>query len=136
MAETAREYFASLADAVREHRRAELILAFGQSRAGDPGGSGCYAVDPVFSRFVSDDAARATMAATEETIGDGLRVIAGLRRVYPGMAEVLELRYIDLLSWRDTADAMHTSVSTVRYYQDVIYKFVDAVGFARIRELA
>lgn len=132
---TASEYFAALADAVREHRKAELILAFGQPR-GDPGGSGCYAVDPVFSRLLSDDAARETMAATEEIIGDGLRVIEGLRRVYPGMAEVLELRYIDLLSWRETADAMHASVSSVRYYQDVICRFVDTVGFARIRELA
>lgn len=133
---TASEYFAALADAVREHRQAELILAFGQPRAGDPGGSGCYAVDPVFSRLLSDDAARETMAATEEIIGDGLRVIEGLRRVYPGMAEVLELRYIDLLSWRETADSMRTSISSARYYQDMIYKFVDAVGFARIRELA
>lgn len=136
MAETAREYFEDVAEAVRQHRQAELILAFGQPRAGDPGGSGCYAVDPVFSRLLSDDAARETMAATEEIIGDGLRVIEGLRRVYPGMAEVLELRYIDLLSWRETADAMHASVSSVRYYQDVIYRFVDTVGFARIRELA
>lgn len=133
---TASEYFAALADAVREHRKAELILAFGQPRAGDPGGSGCYAVDPVFSRMVSNDSARDVLDATEETIGDGLRVIAGLRRVYPGMAEVLELRHIDLLSWKDVADSLHVSVSSARYYQETIFKFVDVVGLARVRELA
>lgn len=133
---TASEYFAALADAVREHRQAELILAFGQPRAGDPGSSGCYAVDPVFSRMVSNDSARDVLDATEETIGDGLRVIEGLRRVYPGMAEVLELRHIDLLSWKDVADSLHVSVSSARYYQETIFKFVDVVGLARVRELA
>lgn len=133
---TASEYFAALADAVREHRKAELLLAFGQPRGGDTVGGSASVSDPVLARAISDDAARAILEATEDVIGDGLRVIANLRRIYPGMAEVLELRYIDLLSWRETADAMHASVSSVRYYQDVIYKFVDAVGFARIRELA
>ena len=132
---TASEYFAALADAVREHRKAELLLTFGQPRGGDTVGGSASVSDPVLARAIYDEAARAILEATEDVIGDGLRVIANLRRIYPGMAEVLELKYIDLLTWAQVADELNIGASTARLYQSLIFKFVDSVGLARIREL-
>lgn len=133
---TASEYFAALADAVREHRKAELLLAFGQPRGGDSVGGSASVSDPVLARAISDEEARAILEATEDVIGDGLRVIANLRRIYPGMAEVLDLKYIDLLTWSEVATTLHIGSSTARLYQSLIFKFVDSVGIARIRELS
>ena len=93
---TAREYFEDVARAVREHRDAELLLEFGPESGPDGcGGADPSAGGPVVSRFASDERAREVMRATEETIGEALRRIEELRRVFSRKADAVELRYVD-----------------------------------------
>lgn len=130
MAETAREYFEDVADAVRQHRQAELILAFGPPRRG---GAGAGISDPVAARAASDESARATMDATEQRIGEGLRRIGELRRIFARMADVVEMHYVDLMPWGDVADEIGISRVTVIRWNNNIMDFIDQTGWAHLR---
>lgn len=130
MAETAREYFEDVAEAVRQHRQAELILAFGPPRRG---GAGAGISDPVAARAASDESARATMDATEQRIGEGLRRIGELRRIFARMADVVEMHYVDLMPWGDVADEIGISRVTVIRWNNNIMDFIDQTGWAHLR---
>lgn len=130
---SAREYFESVADAVRRHRDAELILTFGMPRPRTIGGSG-FGDGPVVSRVVSNERALETMRTTEDVIGEGLRYIAGLRRVFASKADVLERHYIDLLPWADVAAEIGRDSRTVMRWRDELCDWCDAVGWAHVAD--
>ena len=136
MAETAREFFEGVADAARRHRQTELILTFGPPRRG---GARAGVSDPVSARAVSDESAREIMAATEETIGDGLRRIAELRRIFARMADAIDLYYIDYplkgksQKWADVAYDIGVSEATAKRWCGELFGFIDQVGWARLR---
>ena len=128
-ASPARELFDGVADAVRAKARAELLLAYGPATGAK--GSACGPADPVQARFESDEGARAALEAAERAIAEGLRVIAGLRRVYARKAEVLELRYVRLMGWRQAGAALGVDARTARRWADLMLDWVDLVGPAR-----
>lgn len=130
MAETAREYFEDVAEAVRQHRQAELILAFGPPRRS---GAGAGISDPVAARAASDESARATMDATEQRIGEGLRRIGELRRIFARMADVVEMHYVDLMPWGDVADEIGIGERTAKRWCGNVFAYIDSVGWAHLR---
>lgn len=131
---TAREYFEDVARAVREHRDAELLLEFGPESGPDGcGGADPSAGGPVVSRVVSDERAREVMRATEETIGEALRRIEELRRVFSRKADAVEMRYVDLMAWRDIALELGVYERTARLWCAQMFDWVDSLGWARLR---
>lgn len=130
----ARDYFEDVSRAVREHRRAELLLEFGPEPGAGGGPCDPSAGGPVVARLVSDEMAREVMAATEDEIGRALAVVGGLRRVFSRKADVLELHYVDLMGWEDVAGELGVGRATAMRWRDELCDWVDAVGWARARE--
>lgn len=127
----AREYFESVADAVRRHRDAELVLAFGRPAHVKVGGRS-MGDGPVWARVVSDERALAEMRETEHVIGEALRYVEGLRRVFSRKADVIELHYIDLMSWADVAAEMGRTRQTCMAWRDQLLDWCDMVGWAHV----
>ena len=127
----AREYFDSVEAAVREHRAAELTLAFGEPRRGQ-GGRSSLPGDPTARAAESSARARATLDRTDAVIGEALRRIDGLRLLVGRKAEVMELRHISLMTWPDLARELGISESTARRWHDVCCDCADAYGWAHV----
>lgn len=131
---SAREYFEDVSRAVREHRDAELLLTYGPPSGADGcGGADPSSGGPVMARVVSDETAREVMRATEQTIGEALRRIEELRRVFSRKADAVELRYVDLMAWRDAALELGVSERTARLWCAQMFDWVDSLGWARLR---
>ena len=126
----ARFYFEhDVESAVREHRAAELVLAFGEPRKGE-GGRSSLPGDPTARAAESAARARATLASTEETIGEALARIEGLRQVVGDHAIVLEMRHVDLMPWADIASQLGITTRTARRWRDVACDWADTFGWA------
>ncbi len=125
----ARELFEGVSRAVKSRARAELLLAYGPASGSK--GSACGPADPVQARFESDEAARAALEAAERTIGEGMRVVEGLRQLYSRKADVLELRYVRLMGWGQAGEALGVDPRTARRWADLMLDWVDLVGPAR-----
>lgn len=130
---TAREFFDQVSAAVRDGREAAMLLEYGCGGGGSGGGPvrRSEPSDPVKARFDADEAARARLESARGTVADGLRVVAGLRRVYARKADAVELRYIRLMPWQDVADAMGIGRRTAIAWADQLLDWVDCVGVAR-----
>ena len=128
-ASPSREFFDSVSDAVRAMARAADLLEYGPSGGSKGRSTGC--ADPVQSRFESDEAARAQLAAAGLTVREGERVIEGLRRVYARKADALALRYVRLMGWRQVGAALGVDARTARRWADIMLDWVDLVGLAR-----
>lgn len=129
----AREYFDAVARAAAELRAAQLVVEFGPVR-----GDGCGRSDPSSGGPTAAQAAAVIEAqrrvdACTDTIGDALALITGLRMVYSRKADVLELHYVDRLSWPDVGAELGVSDRTAKRWRDELCDWVDAVGFARAR---
>ena len=138
MAETAREFFEAVAEAVRDHRAAELILAYGRPRIQGVGRSGMS--NPVEARFESDEAAREVMAATEEIIGEGLKRIEEIRLKAEYTADIIDMHYIDLLTWHQIIDVLNDGRGeeefkerTIKRWCSNIFAAIDEKGWAWLR---
>lgn len=127
----AREYFAEVERAVRDHRAAELILAYGEPRRGD-GGRSSLPGNPTARAAESAARAKATLARTEAVIGEALGRIEGLRLVVGRHAEVLEMRHVDLMAWADIADELGVTTRTARNWRDTALDWVDSFGWAHV----
>ena len=125
----ARELFEGVADAARAKRHAELLLEYGPASHARECSSG--PADPVQARFESDEAARASIVCAERTIADGMRVVRGLRRTYGRKADVLEMRYVRLMGWRQAGEALGVGRATAIRWADTLLDWVDLVGPAR-----
>ena len=130
----AREYFEAVSQAVRQHRAAELVLQFGEPRSGSGGVSSSAVSDPTARAAEAAARAKRTMADTEEVIGGALARIDGLRMVVGRRADVLEMRYIDLMAWPEIAEGLGVSPSTARRWHDVACDWADAHGWAHVAE--
>lgn len=130
---TAREFFEQVSAAVRDGREAEMLLEYGCGGGGSGGGPvrRSEPSDPVQARFDADEAARARLESAMGTVADGLRVVAGLRRVYARKADALELRYVRLMGWRQVGEALGVDARTARRWADIMLDWVDLVGIAR-----
>ena len=128
----AREYFAGVESAVREHRAAELVLTFGEPRRGDGGGRSSVPGDPTARAAESAARARATLDRTEAVIGEALARIDGLRLVVGRHAEVLEMRHVELMAWDEIADALGVTVRTAHRWHDVACDWADSFGWAHV----
>ncbi len=129
---TAREYFEGLSDAVRRHRRAELLLEYGPARPACPAGGGSVE-GPTMARAASNEAARRAMERAEEEIGEGLERIEWLRRIFSRKADAIELRYVDLMPWHRVAEEIGVDSRTARRWHDELLDWVDSFGWARVR---
>lgn len=130
---TAREFFDQVSAAVRDGREAAMLLEYGCGGCGNGGGPvrRSEPSDPVQARFDADEAARARIESASGTVADGLRVVAGLRRVYARKADALELRYVRLMGWRQVGEALGVDARTARRWADIMLDWVDLVGLAR-----
>lgn len=130
---TAREFFDQVSAAVRDGREAAMLLDYGCGGGGSGGGPvrRSEPSDPVQARFDADEAARARLESARGTVADGLRVVAGLRRVYARKADALELRYVRLMGWRQVGEALGVDARTARRWADIMLDWVDLVGLAR-----
>ena len=128
----AREFFEGVADAVRRHREAELILQFGSPSGAKVGSGGGYGDGPVVARIMSDERALGVLRETERVIGDGLRYIAGLRLVWSRKADVIEMHYVDLMPWADVAAELHIDRRTAMRWRDDLFAWCDLVGWAHV----
>ena len=128
---TAREFFEAVAEAVREHRQAELTLEFGAQSGSGGGGDGD---GPVWARVASNADAREKMGRTEGIIGEGLRYIEGLRRVFSRKADVIEMRYVDLLPWDAIAGELGVTRMTANRWMHEMFDWVDSVGWAHVAD--
>lgn len=130
---TAREFFDQVSAAVRDGREAAMLLEYGCGGGCSGGGQvrRSEPSDPVQARFDADEAARERLESARGTVADGLRVVAGLRRVYARKADAVELRYIRLMPWQDVADAMGIGRRTAIAWADQLLDWVDCVGVAR-----
>lgn len=128
----AREYFREVEQAVRDHRTAELILAYGEPRRGDGGGGHSTPGDPTARAAESAARAKATLTRTEAVIGEALARIEGLRLVVGRHAEVLEMRHVDLMAWADIADRLGVTTRTARNWRDTALDWVDSFGWAHV----
>lgn len=129
---SAREYFDSVAAAVRLHRHAELQLLYGPPSGNGGGGSSSDHSDPVAARALSNEAARADLSATETVIGEALERIEGLRGLFGDKADVIEAHFVDLAPWTDVAADFGVTERTVRRWYDGMCEFADSVGWARV----
>lgn len=130
---TAREFFDQVSAAVRDGREAAMLLEYGCGGGGSGGGPvrRSEPSDPVQARFDADEAARARLESARGTVADGLRVVAGLRRVYARKADAVELRYVRLMGWRQVGEALGVDARTARRWADIMLDWVDLVGIAR-----
>lgn len=132
---SAREYFEALSQAVRELRDAELVLQFGRPREQGAGGTGPG--DPTAREAGERADASARMEAAEEVIGDGLRVIEGVRQTLgEDYGDVLEGRHVDLKAWDALAWDLDLSRTTCRRYHAVALDWCEYKGVAWLREQA
>lgn len=58
-------------------------------------------------------------------IGEALQLIAALRTTFGDKADVLELYYIDLCTWRDIAERFGIAESTARMWRDDLFLHID-----------
>ena len=82
-------------------------------------------------RCPGDERARAAMARTEETIGEALARIDGLRTLFGRKADVLEMRYIDLAAWDEIAAELGVDKRKAHRWHDMVCDWVDSFGWAR-----
>lgn len=142
---TAREYFDGVRDAVRRRREAELFVEFDGDDWRPPRAPGVGVGDPTANAAVyrADvlaerlDEARREIESCEEVIGGALELIAGIGAALGGRgapyADVLELYYIDLMTWGDVANELGCSDRYCRMLRNVALDWVDAVGLPRAR---
>lgn len=124
-------YFAQVEAAVRAHRNAELVAAFGEPRH-EGAARGSTPGDPTARAAEARARALETLRETEAVIGEALRRIECLRLVVGDRARVLELRHVDLMPWEDVAAELGVSVSTARRWHDVACEWADAFGWAHV----
>jgi hypothetical protein len=133
---TALEYFRALAEAVRAHRDAELVAQYGRPRVAG-GGGGSAPGDPTARAAAETLEAKADMARAQEVIGDGLRVIEGIRRTLgEDFGDVLDARYVDLEPWDLIAMDQGVTRQTARAWHDAALDWFDFKGAAWLREQA
>lgn len=133
---TALEYFRALAEAVKAHRDAELVAQYGRPRVAG-GGGGSAPGDPTARAAAETLEAQADMARAQEVIGDGLRVIEGVRRTLgEDYGDALEMRFVDLMSYRDMAREASCSHQTALNRVGVGLDWTDRWGVAWLREQA
>ena len=130
----AREYFEMVSRAAAEVERCQREigeLADGvPPMGGGDGGHGSTQADPTYAAFVTREQlladAHSRMDAAQEVIGEALALIDGLRRIFCRKADVLELRYIDLLPWAAVADQLGVARSTAFQWHADVMAFVDS----------
>ena len=128
------DYFDGVRRAAVEVERCQRLI--NELRDGDiprhssdgPHGKGAYS-DPTADTYAAMvsmmDGAIRRRDACQELIGEALVIIDGLRRVYDRMAEVMELYYIDLKTWREIAEDLHVAESTARHWRDQMVAWLD-----------
>ena len=127
----AREYFEGVAAAARSLRAAELELEFGPAARGGGGGG---PADPVLSRALADEGARARAAAARRALDEARARVAWLRPLCGRKADALELRYVRLMAWDVVGAELGVDGRTARRWRDELCDWVDAFGWARARE--
>ena len=139
-----REYFDAVRraseDIERCRRTIDELADWLPSRRGVPVGSPHGSSDPVYSSYTLHEAmlsqAKADMNAALEMVGEALVYIGGLRHLSPRMADVLELYYVDRLSWGEVAAELHIGRSTARLWRNIVCDEADKLPRAYVMGMA
>lgn len=143
---TAREYFESASSAVRRADGRAAVLRAMREREGAraallgaiPGGRG--ATDPmrlVDARMDAEAEAERELKGLKRAIGDARKVCKGVSAAnpsHPAWGAVLEMHFIELLSWRDAGRYLGMSGEAARRAAYAALEWVDSVGLAAARE--
>lgn len=138
---TAREFFVAARDAVQRitefQRRLEAKreLSVMRARSDGPRGKGGVA-DP--SRRIDDlieFEAESERERRQDTrlVLDADRVIAGYSEIDRAGAAVLRMRYLNLMPWRNVAEAAGVDYDAVRSMESVAFDRIDSEGIAAMR---
>lgn len=144
MSVSAREYFEEVRRASEDIERCQRVideLADGlPPRRGAPVRGSRGNTDPVYAAYSVKETmlaqARADIDADLEIVGEALVYIEGLRRLFSRMADVLELYYVDRLSWGEVADEMHIGQSTARLWRSIVCDEADKLPRAYVMGMA
>ena len=76
------------------------------------------------------------IAALRREVAEGREVCAGVRAAHSGLrwGDVLELRYVECLSWREAASLLCVSVRQAQDDLNCALDWVDSVGIAAAKE--
>lgn len=138
---TAREFFVAARDAVQRitefQRRLEAKreLSVMRARSDGPRGKGGV-TDP--SRRIDDlieFEAESERERRQDTrlVLDADRVIAGYSEIDRAGAAVLRMRYLNLMPWRNVAEAAGVDYDAVRSMESVAFDRIDSEGIAAMR---
>ena len=142
---TAREYFESARSAQRHidgrlaaiqaMRAREGVRAQGYEAIGRSSGVS----DPMRgtdARMDAEASAREELAAYEREVAAARAVCRGMTRANPHLVwgELIELHYIELMSWAEVATALSMSPSTARSQASAALDWVERHGVAAVRE--
>ena len=139
----AAEFFAEVSRAAAEVGRLWAVVESGGESAvaqgGGGGGSSRAVSDPTgglaLAMLAAVEAAKERLPAAEALVGEGLAVIAGVKRqLGQAYGAVLELRYVDGLRWEEVAEQAGASRRTCLRWHGVALDYVDSVGLDRARQ--
>lgn len=140
---SAREYFNDVKRASQDVEQCQRVIAEltdGLPPKAPSTGGRSEVSDPTFSAMVTRDAmladVRARADADCELIGEALVYISGLRWLFSKMADVLELYYIDCMSWEDVAHELHIGESTARRWRNEACEEADKLPISYVMGLA
>ena len=129
----AKDYFQSVRRASERIEECQRIISELQEELppnhARGGGRSSTTSDPTYSAMVERDRMLTDAVLDRdkclELVGEALAIIEGLRRIFSRKADVLELYYIDCLSWQDVADGIGIGKTTAHTWNRELLAWVD-----------
>ena len=133
---TARDYFENVRDAVKEYNTAVIIRTYGRSHQAAFGRSSDIS-DPTAQRYAELAEADAVIEQCKPIIDEAEFVIEGLRVIMTSnakIADVIQLRYLELMSSKEVAKHLQISRRHERRLHDIGLQLFDSMGRALLIE--
>ena len=130
------EYFNAVRDAVKECNEAYFVRMYGRPHQTGLGRSSDVS-DPTSQRYTELAEADAVIDACSPIIQEAECVIAGLRKIMTSnakIADVLELRYLELMQPREIAERLGISKVWERKLHQIGLQMFDNLGKAFLYE--
>ena len=133
---TARDYFENVRDAVKEYNTAVIIRTYGRSHQAAFGRSSDIS-DPTAQRYAERAEADAVIEQCKPIVDEAELVIGGLRVIMTStsrIADVLQMRYLELMSSKDVAKKLNISRQHERRIHAMGLQLFDNMGKAFLVE--
>ena len=144
----AADYFQGVTDAVEDAHKLNDAVQLMRAREGLHGVSydrarvsGSRRVNPTDARIDFEKKIPGRIKADAKVIADALLLLYGAdgkgglsKAMSRKHADIVYLRHVKLLSWRKIAEQAGCPTSSARYYYRKAIEYIDAQGFARVRQ--